>query len=318
MDVSRACTEALFAFLRFHEGFNRSTKMAAVGLCLIDDALARGMTYEDFARTTYATDALWGGMPVWTDPPDLLREARADLGQAGLVRAFSAFDKFMDDLSADLDRWAAFQKRDAHEPADVDMSIERAEVTVALGGGDDFEDRALRFYDRMGWSTEALAFLLPVYRYYRLARDCIAHRGGIVSPALAAASEKRQWADSIDTWNTHTDDWTPPQLVELQAGDRTPLVHRDAILASSLLVRIAQDMNRHGLEMLGERGVLYLTARRTLLDNPPKVKAPTPRSAVRALHHVLFHRYHVVVDSEPASIALLRDMDLWESCRTQI
>ncbi|MCC7542197.1 MAG: hypothetical protein IT379_38620 [Deltaproteobacteria bacterium] len=103
MDLSQANTEAYLWFHRFHEAFNRSIKMAAIGLCLVDDALGKGMPRDELKQLAYNSGGLWGGMPDWTDPTGLVVEARADLGEAGILRTFSALDRFVDDLDADLE-----------------------------------------------------------------------------------------------------------------------------------------------------------------------------------------------------------------------
>ncbi|MCC7542196.1 MAG: hypothetical protein IT379_38615 [Deltaproteobacteria bacterium] len=175
----------------------------------------------------------------------------------------------------------------------------------------------LRYYERRGWDTGGIEFLLPVYRYYRLMRDCAAHRAGLVGPALAEASKEQQWSGAIKLWSARTGDSTSPPLVELREGTRVVLGHRDAICGSSVLLRIASDMNRRALSNLDKEGVTYLAFRRALVGDPPELRVVGYRTPVAVLHDALSRRYRVADLNEAETIEILKSLDLWARCRDE-
>jgi hypothetical protein len=133
-----------------------ATGRRLLGLGLLVDEIDRKIKSNDLKEQLYRRKGwLWGGMPDWTKPDAIVVEARRDIGQAGVVRAFLAFDLFMDEIAADLARCVAFSKQEMPTIEDRDRE----------------PDRAVRFYRRTGGTPAAVQFLCPVYRYFRLARD---------------------------------------------------------------------------------------------------------------------------------------------------
>src|SRR5689334_11458875 len=103
MDISAANTEASFRFHRAHERLNISIKVQMIGLGLLADEIDSGSQPAELKERLYRRKGwLWGGMPDWTNPRSIITAARRDIGQAGVVRAFSAFDLFMDEIASDL------------------------------------------------------------------------------------------------------------------------------------------------------------------------------------------------------------------------
>jgi hypothetical protein len=105
MDLSNANTEAFIQFHRFHEHLNRTIKTLVIGLGLTAESVQRGRSAESINQLLRDQGWLWGGMPDWTAPGELIDEARRDIGRTGVIRAFSAFDFFLDGIDADLASW---------------------------------------------------------------------------------------------------------------------------------------------------------------------------------------------------------------------
>ena len=299
MDIFFANTEPSLRFHRSHERLNISIKVQMIGLGLLADEIDRDCTTSELSEKLYRREGwLWGGMPDWSNPKKVVVAARRDIGQAGVVRAFSAFDLFMDETAADLTRWSAFSgdsqwvcRADAGEP-----------------------DRAARFYQTISGTPAAVEFLWPVYRYFRFVRDCIVHRDGVASAAVEGASNDPQLADALTAWIDRTGDMTAPQIVPVQAGALIDLNHRHAISASSVLRLIVLDINRQALRLLGVQGLVYLAAHRTFLDEEPLDSAGSFRSMLHVLNWVLSDRYRVRGVSGVATSRVLRELGLMEEC----
>jgi hypothetical protein len=82
-----------------------------------------------------------------------------DVGQGGVIRAFSAFDLFLDELEAELTSWRDFS---GTKQAGADV----ADAKLASGDDDDV-DRVERFYQRLGGSRSRVSDVWAVYRYFR-------------------------------------------------------------------------------------------------------------------------------------------------------
>lgn len=302
MDVSSANTEASLRFHRFHERLNLSIKVQMIGLGLLADEIDQKTSPEALKEKLYRRKGwLWGGMPDWSNPDTIVSDARRDIGQAGVVRAFSAFDLFMDEIAADLARWTAFSKK----------------APASAPDADDEADRAARFYLSIGGTPAAVRFLWPVYRYFRFTRDAIVHRDGVASRALAEAYQDSTLENVLSDWIERTGEMTAPEIIPVTAGELIDINHRHAISASSVLRLIALDINRQALHLLGARGLVYLAACRTLLDDKPIVDVSGYGSMLRAINAILSHRCRVKRVSERATAEALRELAITKSCSSQ-
>lgn len=222
MDLSGANTEAILRYHRFHERFNRSIKVQAIGLGLLADEVDAGTPAETIRDRLYARpDWLWGGMPDWTNPRFEIDAALRDIGQAGVVRAFSAFDLFLDELMAELTSWRDFSGATPLYAADPPSNDDEPSDT----------DRVERIYARFGASRARISDAWAVYVYFRRARNCIAHREGVASRSLVEAYAAPELAPTLDRWIARTGDMTAPALVAVQEGEQIAFSHRQSIAA---------------------------------------------------------------------------------------
>ena len=302
MDISGANTEASLRFHRFHERLNISIKVQMIGLGLLADEIDQKTSSKELKNRLYRRKGwLWGGMPDWSNPDIIVVNARRDIGQAGLARAFSAFDLFMDEIAADLARWTAFSKK----------------PYVSALVADDDDDRAARFYASIGGTPSNIKFLWPVYRYFRFTRDCVAHRDGLASTALYEAYKDPLLTDIIAKWKKMTGERTVPEIITINKDEIIDINHHHAISASSVLRLIALDINKQVINILGSLGLVYLSARKALLDDQPTVNVVEYGSMLRALNAVLSHRYRVRNVSERTTAATLRALGITRSCSSR-
>jgi hypothetical protein len=305
MDLSGANTEAILRYHRFHERFNRSIKVQAIGLGLLADEVDAGTPAETIRDRLYARpDWLWGGMPDWTNPRVEIDAALRDIGQAGVVRAFSAFDLFLDELMAELTSWRDFSGTTPLYAADPPSNDDESSDT----------DRIERIYARLGASRARISDVWAVYVYFRRARNCIAHREGVASRSLVEAYVAPELAPTLDRWIARTGDMTAPALVAVQEGEQIAFSHRQGIAASSTLRLIAIDLGRLVIEQLGERGFVYLAARRAFFDDPPLPATLEMTSMVKAFNNAMAIRYRVRDYDFREGLGVLRGLDLTKKC----
>lgn len=311
MDISFANTEALLRFHRFHERLNRSIKVQAIGLGLLADEIDAGTGAEEIKRRLYARPGwLWGGMPDWNKPDEELEAALRDIGQGGVARAYSAFDLFLDEIRAELTSWLDFSRNSAiHAPA---LDATALSDTDADKNAD--PDRVVRFYEGLGAKSARISHLWCVYRYFRIARNCIAHREGVASQALVEAQSVPELVSTLEHWVQRTGEMLKPELVSVIEGAQIAFTHRQAIAASSTLRLIACDLAKVVIHQLGERGFVYLAARRAFFDTVPLPEAIAMTSMVKTFNEVMTNRYRVRSYNENEALSILRELGLTKKC----
>lgn len=303
MDITTGNTEAILRSHRFHERLNRSLKMQAIGLGLLADELEVGVSVAAIKQRVDARADLWGGMPDWNNVGDDLALAVRDLGQAGVSRAFSAFDLFLEQIDAELTSWRDFSGTGQGDGSEAESS-----------DGDRVEDKVDRFYARLGASRTRISDVWAVYRYFRFARDCIVHREGIASPGLRAAAEAPELAPTLERWIMRTGERTVPALVPVRVGEPLAFSHRQALAASSTLRLVALDIGQLVISLLGLEGFVYLTARRTFLDEQPLAAVDPKATMVKTFNAVMAGRYRVRDYDHVSALRALKALDLTKRC----
>lgn len=305
MDFMAANTEAILRFHRFHERLNRSIKVQAIGLGLLADEIEAGTDPDAIKNRLYARPGwLWGGMPDWADPRADVDAALREIGQGGVLRAFSAFDLFLDELQAELTSWQDFNGS---------TSIETLESGVAQDG-DGEADKVERFYQRLGAPRTNISDVWAVYRYFRRARNCIAHREGISSRTLVASYQEPDLAPTLERWVTRTGEMTAPALIPVTEGEQIEFTHRQAIAASSTLRLIALDLGRLAISKLGPEGFIYLVTRRAFFDDPPIPETQQMASMVKAFNAAMSTRYRVRDYDQVEGLRILKALGLTKLC----
>jgi hypothetical protein len=266
MDSSNAQMPAFLRFHRFHEDLNRRLKIGVIGLGVLADSLAsKAHNFDSIKDLCYSRGDLWGGMPDWTDPQATIEEAKNDLGAAGVLRAFSAFDVFLEQLGGEIQVYTERNKRT--RPSTPGTT---SEAQVAVEADDeDPKIKLSRFYSRYRWDQQAILDVLPLYTYFRLMRNCLAHADGQVKPALAEASTSAEVAAAELSWKRRYRGKSEPASRTQIGGKKLDIRHRDAILASSVLRDIADDLNRKAVSLLNGDGLVYLAAHRAIRDSAP-------------------------------------------------
>jgi hypothetical protein len=305
LDLSDSNTEATLRFHRFHERFNRSIKVQAIGLGLLADEIDAGTPPETRKDRLYARPGwLWGGMPDWAGARGDVDAALRDIGQGGVIRAFSAFDLFLDELEGELASWQDFSG----------ISETNASASQASSNETVDADRVERIYERLGASRTRVSDIWAVYRYFRHARNSIAHREGVAARSLVEAFNAPELQPTLDRWIERTGEMTAPALVPAREGKQIEFTHRQAIAASSTLRLIALDLGRLAIGRLGEQGFVYLVARHVFFDDSPPLETLAMPTMVKAFNVAMATRYRVRNYDQVEGLRVLRSLGLTKQC----
>jgi hypothetical protein len=265
LDVSVAALDSGIKYHRFHENFSHSIKANVIALVHLELMLKDGLTVQELKDKIYNTAELWGGMPRWKQPQKYLREARYDLACHGVVRVFSAFDVFLSEFEGEISSWQDFSKKRYSKPAFTEISRKASKPDDEKNEEEDVA-RCFRIMERFGWTLANEQLVKPLYRYYRLSRNCIAHRNAIVSPALAEASMDLTLQVAKSNWCRIMHEISEPPVKVLTAGKKMEFTHQDAIFCSSLSRGIALQVNKLAVDVMGLDGLVYFKTKKNVLN----------------------------------------------------
>lgn len=239
----------------------------------------------------------WSQDINWADPSQTLKAALADTTRLGILQVHSAVDSFVEDVNADISRWYSFQNHPFQSLPSTDPEsdpLEKLYVESLGGDSSDFDD------------------LRPLLRYFRLARNCIAHRSGRTSAALSLQSCKKEMAVALSRLQTKH---APPPIPELVEDSVIEVLPRLAILALTVAHRAAGIVNRKEVQVLGIRGLTHQAAHYSLLQGIRLDGATSYRSPQAVLADTLASRYRVHGASGENAIAAAKRIDVWADCR---
>ncbi len=247
MDLSKATLPSGQRFHRFHEHFNRIIKTNAIALTSLRVDIKLGKSLLDIKKKFQDnSERPWGDMPDWKNTKDIIEQTLNDVGGNGVFRVFSAFDLFLDELQAELDSYSDYLKAD-------DASIEVLEGLNTKAE----TDRLFKFLEKKRWTLRNEKSIKPVYTYYLISRNCLAHRNGLASEQLAKIGISEELKSSTKTWKKPVQKWEQNELIKF--------THRDAIFACSILREIALELNSLAIKDIELKGIIYLIAKNHFL-----------------------------------------------------
>ena len=193
MDFSRAITEPLVRLIAFHNAFNLNVKFVYGALACLDtnDADAACFTLPNGGEP-------WGDNISWRNLDAAVQTAAAFISEMGVVRSASSFEDYVTGATAELDRASA---RVAGTAASTSGSSADEEA---------FDDDVPQLYpllSRLGLDPENMAADLTLVKFFQIARNCVVHRSGRASPALAEISRSEELAAALKTWPRRKGKW---------------------------------------------------------------------------------------------------------------
>ena len=292
-DFSHSVIEPYIRLRSLLDRFDTSVKVASAGL----DALHEKIEGDDSTAQLLQLAKSQLTAKTVTQPKRVLRDSQHVLASLWTVEALGMLELYLGLVIAELMRWEAAQGGVAPAvPTDPDGKVSL---------------RAL--YGVNGWSTDVVTHYFPLLDYVQLCRNCVVHRMGLVSPALADVELDDGYATN---WPTRSgEEVKAPKLPKLTAGKPLSLSPAHAIFFSTLVHRIAKDVNRRVVDSFGERGMIYHACHYMFFnDDPFEIEDSyllAGHSANEAISYALTHRY-VTRFVLPEDVSrTLRALDVW-------
>lgn len=311
MDFENANLESGHNFHRFHEHLNHILKINVIALWVFRQQLAAGLSEAQIKEQIYedGQGELWGGMPSWKNPDELLGVVKGDLGSNGVVRTFSAFDVFMDSLEAELESWNSYSNTRKKDSIQFVLS-------KGVSAEDEKEvDKFFRLLDRRSWKLDHEREIKAIYTYYRLSRNCIVHRNGIASSALSDISKSEELKETIGKWATITSDKTAPPHHEFRYGDLINFTHRDALFASSVTRMMALSINKLAIKEIGKEGVVFIAAQKYIFKEGLPIEYLKFENVSKAIAFFMRKRNRVLDANQEEVKMILGQLDILDDCK---
>ncbi len=137
---------------------------------------------------------------------------------------------------------------------------------------EDSGDKVAHLYAKLGADRQVSDHTWAVYRYFRLARDCIVHRDGLASSALVEEYQSSQAASEMKLWVIKRRWHMSPVLVPVVQNEQLEFGLRQVIAASAHLRRIVLDLSNAVLRKIGRPGLAYLVAHRAFMSDSPPIE----------------------------------------------
>jgi hypothetical protein len=295
MDTRRATSEGFVRFLDFKKAFNHQFKVGVAALLHVSRIVSGQGGTRIMQGLVSDTGEPWAQDFNWTNPSQNLLDALGNTTLLGIVQVHSAVDDFCETVAADYMRWQAFSDQVSSSQPNEDSEAERLEATCA----------------RFGWPCDGFSQWRPVLRYFRMARNCIAHRSGVATSSLQEAGAAPELSKSLAKW-AKRDGADPPALPKFGFGQSIQLLPRHTILALDAAYRAADYLNRQFVMKVGVEGLSYLAAHHSLLNG--QVKTIPYRSAQAVVGDALAARYHVAGVNSLETVSVLKGLGLWPEC----
>ena len=289
MNVSHANTEPFFLFHRFNEEFNRNMRIAVGALGVVTRMKSKGGRKKVLKLPTLGEP--WGNHTLWKDVAKEIPGTKRFLSQVGIVRVFSAFEDFLVGAKAEFDRNAHLRGLDSARNPSQDLPV---------------------FYSELGWDDKAIKPLTPLFEYFVVIRNCIAHQSGRANGTLVQLNTDQSLKKCRRSWRSKRNKKLP-RLPAVTLGKEIPLLPRHAVLAAEVCYRIALDVNEKLRDSLGTEGLVYMAAYHSLFsdDRIPTRGRKFPESPINL---VLTERYRIDVDKKEV-IAVLKSIGKWDEYR---
>lgn len=304
IDISAAQLDPFRDFHFFHEALNIHIKVSlSAALVLVRDA-------GEPSDTDGLSNLIRQAHPAWNTPPirGLTLSAQRELHKAvasfAVVAVFSAFDDLLSGIEAELNRFAAGSCKVDDKVGKGTQLSAKSENTEA---DDDAAEKLVNFYRRYGWLTTPIDGYLPLLRYFRLCRNCIAHRSSRASRALAEHSQN----ENLQAAAKPLLDSSSKELPQFDVNGEIFLAPTHAIMCSHLLRTIAEDCNKNLIGALGRDGFVRAVAHHTMFGDRI-VRSEAYRTPEAVFNFAATDRYRARLGSRGDSIVEMKRLGIWK------
>ncbi|MCY1211821.1 hypothetical protein D9M68_05480 [compost metagenome] len=311
IDISNAQLDPYRGFHYFHEDLNIYLKVALSSALLLVRHSAEPQDSDKLHDLIKLAHPSWNTPPVRDMSIDIQRRTHASISAFALISVFSAFDDFLIGTKAELHRFYSATESSRHIGMNKATPTIIEETNINDGeendDDDDSEERLRAFYAKNGWDGRSIDPILKVVRYFRLCRNCIAHRNGRASRALVKHSSDADVHKLVSNL-----------LDKASNGLRKYVINEDvfieptqAILCSHLLRKIALDANKKLLGTLGFDGFLRSVAHHTMFSETI-VRSDAYKTPEAVLNFALTDRYRATMSNREECIQEMKRLGLWK------
>lgn len=306
IDISGARLHPFQAFHSFHERINVHIKVANAAALLLVRHTGDPATQDLLADLIVASHPSWNAPPVRNLTVGVQRAQDSAISAFALMAVFSAFDDFLTGTEAEA-------SRGLHSNGSIQRKLEDPDFSTENEGLDDEKvDRVFRLYESMGWDSVEIRDLRPILRYFRLCRNCMAHRNGRASRALSEHSSNSELIAALKILQEG-----PERRMKVFGVNE--VIHISptlAIMSSHVLRLIAIDVNAKLVEALGLSGVLRSAAHHAIRINDEL--GGKVRKRPEAIVNAILTKSRVRLGSREESVAEMKRLGLWAPYRKAI
>ncbi|TVO80652.1 hypothetical protein [Shewanella algae] len=299
MNIENVNTEPFVGYHLFHEHINITIKILTASLNNTITHVNNSSSDKELGNLIARTDPAWNLPPIWSFAGMSEDQVYGFVSELGLVSAFSALDDFFDGVEAEIERW--------------NSKLPTADKMLPVDSYDKADEKVITIYRKYGWKTNGIDKYLPVLKYFRLARNCIAHRNSKASPALCDYSISN---DLEENFSKNFKNKTISSLPKFERDEKVIINPKLAIFASHILRCICKDVNRVLLSYLGEDGVLNMAAQHGFLRERP-VETEAYRTPEAIFNFILTDRYRVILKNDTEAISRASNLGIWKQCLRQ-
>lgn len=240
MDTSEAISSHLKDFATFHIDLNKYVKLSVAALNHLSSTSNNSKELSDLiAELIKGAGERW--FPTnYVDPHHEIEDLKFQLTESALMRVYSSFEVFLDEISG------SYSEYKVKDPVKVDPAS--------------YGLTSIKLFAAFGWSTANIKYLLPVYHFYNVARHCVVHQMGKANKELINLSISSDFLDAIENWptvNPGNQLSPPPTVKDNQKIDLRP---HHAITYSDVCYRLASEINRKLIEMVGYEYIVRFVA----------------------------------------------------------
>lgn len=304
-NLAKANTNSLKSFIHSHEDFANLSKVGGVGLAILKDEITNGAPSSSLWPRINSISEPWGTEPQFSEV--IVERAYTEFANLGIAKSFSSFDKYLVDIDGELVSFSSFGNHGSSVP-----------MEPLENEGDDLDSPRVslaKIYERHSFDPLGIDFCLPVFSYYQSARNCIVHRDGLASRALAKSATAEALGATLTDWVKLTGEYGPLKLKLFEQDDAISLDYFDSILCYSVLRRLAQDIDKQAINRMGIDGLTFRAVRHMQTkwrsDEAEEIHSTATKSV--ASHLARFNR---VIGSNWRSVEpRLKRMGLLDGCR---
>lgn len=304
IDISEAQLDPFRAFHYFHEAINIHIKVSMSAALVLVRETGEPSNSDGLANLIKQAHPAWNTPPIRGLSLSAQRELHKAVASFALVAVFSAFDDLLSGTEAELTRFAARAAKEGNKAAKVEQSSAKQEVTE---DEEDESEKLVNFYSRYRWPTQPIEGLLPLLRYFRLTRNCIAHRSSRASRALSQHSQD----DGLQKAAKLLLDRSSKELPRFDVNGEVFLEATHAIMCSHILRTLAEDCNRKLIDTLGVDGFVRAVAHHTMFGDRI-VRSEAYRTPEAVFNFAITDRYRARLGSRTDSIAEMKRLGIWK------